>query len=76
MPRLTPQPYEKLICVFKKAGFLITGQGASHIKMSKTDLLRPLIIPQYPDVGKDIISGLLRTAKMSRDEYFRLLADC
>jgi hypothetical protein len=31
---------------------------------------------EYEEIGVDIIRGLLRTANMSRNEYFKLLDEC
>jgi predicted RNA binding protein YcfA (HicA-like mRNA interferase family) len=76
MPRLIPQHYKILIKVFEKAGLSVSGEEASHIKMNRPDLDRPIIIPKYPEVGIDIIKANLRSAKISREEYFKLLADC
>lgn len=73
MPRLAPVHYQILIKVFKKAGFKIARQESSHIVMEKPGIDRPLVIPYYPEVGVPIISGLLRSAKMTRTEYFGLL---
>ncbi len=73
MPRITPVHYRVLIKVFKKAGFVIARQESSHIVMEKAGCDRPLIIPCYSEVGVSIIAGLLRSANMSRDEYFGLL---
>ena len=41
--------------------------------MNKPGLARPLIIPKYDKVDVDIIKANLRTAQMSREEYFKLL---
>jgi predicted RNA binding protein YcfA (HicA-like mRNA interferase family) len=73
MPKLTPVHYRKLIDVFQKAGYYIDRQESSHIMMKKQGALRPLVIPKYEEVEVFIMKGLLRSAKMSRAEYFRLL---
>jgi hypothetical protein len=41
--------------------------------MNKSGVDRPLVIPKYDEVDVDIIKANLRTAQMSREEYFRLL---
>ena len=46
------------------------------VDMSKEGIKRPLIIPVYKDVDVDIIRGLMRTAGMSRERFFQLLAEC
>jgi predicted RNA binding protein YcfA (HicA-like mRNA interferase family) len=76
VPRITPQHWQKLECVFTRAGFLFVRQASSHRVYEKTDVLRPVIIPAYEEIDPGIISGLLRTANMSRTEYFRLLNEC
>jgi predicted RNA binding protein YcfA (HicA-like mRNA interferase family) len=76
MPRLTPLPWGKLVCVFEQLGYRIGGQKGSHIKMEKPGVARPLIIPRYDEVGRDIIATLIRTAGISRDAFFALLEKC
>jgi predicted RNA binding protein YcfA (HicA-like mRNA interferase family) len=74
MPKLTPVHHQTLIKVFKKAGFVIVRRESSHIMMEKKDLPRPLVIPSYPEVPVSIIKGLLRSARMTREEYLRYLS--
>lgn len=73
MPRLTPLPYQKLRCVFEQIGYKYAGQKGSHIKAG---VPRPLIIPTYDAVGRDIITGLIRTANITREAFFALLHNC
>jgi len=75
MPRLTPQPYQILVRIFRKAGFSIKRTHGSHILMSKPGVNRPVVIPKYDEVDVDIIKSNLRTAQMSREEYFKLLEE-
>jgi predicted RNA binding protein YcfA (HicA-like mRNA interferase family) len=76
MARLTPLPWGKLVCVFQQLGYRNAGQKGSHIKMEKPGVARPLIIPRYDEVGRDIITTLIRTAGISRDAFFALLEKC
>lgn len=76
MPRLTPLPWKKLVCVFEQLGYRKAGQKGSHIKLEKPGVARPLIIPRYDEVGLDVIHNLLRTAGISRDAFLKLLDDC
>jgi predicted RNA binding protein YcfA (HicA-like mRNA interferase family) len=76
MQRITPVSWKRLECVFLKAGFKFRGQTGSHRRYLKTGCPRPVIIPAYDKVGKDIIMANLRTAQMSREEYFRYLEEC
>jgi len=75
MPRITPQPYQILIRIFEKAGFSISRKGKKHIVMHRPRTARPVVIPKYNEVCIDIIRANMRTAQMSREEYFEFLAD-
>lgn len=74
MPRLAPTDWKTQVKIFKAFGFKQERVAASHIVLIKPDVLRPVIIPKYPEVGLDIIQGNMRTANMSRKQYFELLA--
>jgi predicted RNA binding protein YcfA (HicA-like mRNA interferase family) len=74
--RLTPTNWKTLKCVFEKAGFTQDREEASHISMVRAGTLRPVIIPKYPEIGLDIIKNNMRTAGMSRKDYFKYLAKC
>ena len=47
-------------------------EGDHHV-FSKEGVSRPVVIPDYDEVPVFIIRNNLRTAGISRDEYFRLL---
>ena len=76
MSRLIPVHWKVLECIFKKAGFSFDHQRGSHRVLTQDGCLRPLIIPRYEEIDVDIIRGLMRTAGMSRKEYFQLLYQC
>jgi predicted RNA binding protein YcfA (HicA-like mRNA interferase family) len=76
MPRLTPVHWKTLECVFVKAGFVFVRQRGDHRIYAKSGVLRPVVVPTYDEITQDIITSNLRTAKISRDEYFRLLEEC
>ena len=76
MSRLTPLPWNKLVCVFGQLGYKQAGQKGSHIKMEKAGVARPPIIPKYDEVGRDMILNLIRTAGIERDAFFALLTRC
>lgn len=42
----------------------------------KPSVPRPVIIPRYDEVAIDIIKSNMRTAGMTREEYFKLLSKC
>lgn len=75
-PRIGPVHWKVLECVFLKAGFVFDRQHGDHRAYVKPGCLRPVIIPTYKEVDADIILANLRTAKLTRDDYFRLLKEC
>lgn len=75
MPRITPVSSRKLGRVFERAGFRLARQEGDHRIYVKTGTVRPVVIPIDRDVPVLIIKNNLRTAGISRDEYFKLLSD-
>ena len=73
MPRIVPVPWRDLERVFLAAGFRFVRQEGSHRAYTKPGVPRPIIIPTYDEVPVSIIRGNLRSAGISRDEYFALL---
>lgn len=76
MPRLTSIHWKKLDCIFKKAGFVFIRKTGSHRVYEKDGVIRPIIIPTYHDVDRDIIHSIMRTAEMTREQYFDYLSQC
>ena len=76
MPRLTPIHWRRLICVFERDGCTAVRQEGDHIVLTRPGCKRPLVIPQWPEVPVFIIRNNLRSAGMSRERYFELLARC
>jgi hypothetical protein len=63
--------------VFQNDGFIFKKRtGGSHWAGEKAGVARPVIVPEYDEVGEDIIRANMRTAGMSRKRYLRLLAKC
>jgi predicted RNA binding protein YcfA (HicA-like mRNA interferase family) len=75
MPRITPLSWQRLEKVFLAAGFELARQEGSHRSYTKPGILRPVVIPTYDEISVSIISNNLKTAGISREEYFRLLAE-
>ncbi len=75
MPRITPVHWKALEKVFLADGFRFVRQEGSHRSYYKPGVSRPVVIPTYNEVPVSIIRNNLKTAGISRDEYFRLLAE-
>jgi predicted RNA binding protein YcfA (HicA-like mRNA interferase family) len=73
MPRMTPVHWRILEQVFLAAGFRFARQQGSHRSYVKPGIARPVVIPTYDEIPVSIIHHNLKTAGISRDEYFNLL---
>ena len=73
MPKFTPIDRRALERVFLAAGFQFARQQGSHRSYLKSGVARPVVIPTYSAVPVFIIRNNLKTAGLSREEYFRLL---
>ncbi|HOB99794.1 MAG TPA: type II toxin-antitoxin system HicA family toxin [Verrucomicrobiota bacterium] len=73
MPRFTPVDWRTLERVLLAAGFRFARHEGSHRSYVREGIARPIVIPTYAEVPVFIIRNNLRTAGLSRDEYFRLL---
>ena len=62
--------------IFVAAGFQFARQEGSHRSYLKSGVVRPVVIPTYREIPVFIIRNNLKTAGISRDEYFRLLQQC
>jgi len=73
MPKMTQVHWRTLEKVFLAAGFQFARQQGSHRSYTKPGILRPIVIPTYAEVPVAIIRNNLKTAGISREEYFVLL---
>jgi len=73
MPKFAPQHWRTVEAVFLAAGFRYVKQEGSHRTYVKAGIARPLVIPAYKEVPVFVIRNNLKTAGISRDEYFALL---
>lgn len=73
MPRIIPIHFKKLVHVFEQSGFVLDRQEGDHLIYIKEGLQRPVVIPMYREVPVFIIKNNLRSASISREEYFELL---
>jgi predicted RNA binding protein YcfA (HicA-like mRNA interferase family) len=74
--RIGPVSWRQLRCVFELDGFVFKKAKGSHWVGEKAGVARPLVIPEYDEIGLDIIRANMRTASMTRERYFELLGKC
>ena len=73
MAHIAPIHYKELVRVFEISGFVLDRREDDHLVYVKVGILRPVVIPTYRQVPVFIIKNNLRSAGISREEYFRLL---
>lgn len=73
MPKFAPEHWRAVEAVFLAAGFTFARQEGSHRSYVKPGVARPVVIPAHKDVPVFVIRNNLKTAGLSRDDYFRLL---
>ena len=73
--KLKPTDWRTQEAIFVKFGFAFEREKRSHRSYTKKGVVRPVVIPKYKEVGLDIIRSNMRTARMSRKEYIRLLKE-
>ncbi|RJP20937.1 MAG: hypothetical protein C4527_24105 [Candidatus Omnitrophota bacterium] len=73
MPRITPVHWKILEKIFISCGFKFIRQEGSYRPYTKADVSRPIVIPTYNEVPAFIILNNLKTAGISREEYFQHL---
>ena len=74
MSRITAIPAWKLRKVMENVGFKCVRTEDDHFVYVKPGVARPVVIPDWDEVPVFIIKNNLRTAGISRDEYFELLS--
>ena len=61
--------------IFERAGFSCVRIEGDHYVYTKDGVARPIVIPDWREVPVFIIKNNLRSANISREEYFTLLAE-
>ncbi len=75
MPRIRPVSWKVLVKVFERWGCEYLRKKGSHHVLKCPGAKRVVVIPEYEEVDVEIIKNNMRTAGMSREDYFRLLAE-
>ena len=75
MPKINPIHWRKLAKVFERSGWMLDRIEGDHLVYVKSGYIRPVVIPKVKEVQVFIIANNLKTAKILRKEYFKLLRD-
>jgi len=69
--KLSPLPWRGLIRTLKKFGFEGPYFGGKHPFMVKDDLVLTIPNPHKGDIGVDLLSRILKQAKISREDWVK-----
>ncbi len=69
MPKLTPVSWNVLVKRLNKLGFEGPYSGGKHPFMVKNDLVLTIPNPHKAVISVDLLSRILRQAKISREEW-------
>lgn len=69
MPKFGPIKRQDLIRYLKQVGFTGPTQGGKHQQMKKAGITLTLPNPHQGDIGKELLSRLLKQANISREEW-------
>jgi predicted RNA binding protein YcfA (HicA-like mRNA interferase family) len=72
MPGFGPTKRQDLVRNLKKLGFVGPFSGGKHQFMYREDVTVVIPNPHQSDIGRDLLTRILRQAGVSRDDWERL----
>jgi len=69
MPKLSPIKWKEFVQRFRTLGFEGPFSGGKHPYMIKDNLVLRIPNPHRQEIGPDLLSRILRQAKVSRREW-------
>ena len=73
MPRIAPLHWKTLLNLFVHFGCEYRRKEGSHHILWHPNAKRAVVIPEYREVGLDIIASNMKTVGMTRAQFFELL---
>lgn len=64
---------EKVVKVFKNAGWIVARQKGSHIIMIKKGHIASLSIPRHKEIAPGTLRALIRNSGMTVEEFMKIL---
>ena len=73
---LRPVPARKVIKLLNKVGFQAIRQRGSHVILKHPDG-RVTVVPIHPgeDIGRGLLSKIIKDTRMSKEQFLKLLDD-
>ncbi len=75
MPRLPVLPAREILKALRRAGFEAVSQRGSHVKLRRVTEsgVHTVIVPDYAEVPRGVLSSILAQAGLTRAEFLDLL---
>lgn len=73
MPRLPSISSRTTIAALKKAGFEVTGQKGSHIKLLNAQGVKVVVPNHSGDIKRPLLKSILKDAGLGEDEFRKFL---
>ena len=74
-PRISPTDWKTQVKLFERYGCQYKRKKGSHHILTFPKAKRAVVIPEYLEVDVEIIKNNMRTASMTREEYFAILVE-
>jgi len=73
---LRPLPAKKIVKILNKIGFETVRQRGSHLILKHPDG-RITVVPVHPgeQIGRGLLSKIIKDAKLTREEFLKLLEE-
>ncbi len=73
---LRPLPAKKIVKILNKIGFETVRQKGSHLILKHPDG-RVTVVPVHPgeQIGRGLLSKIIKDAKLTREEFLKLLEE-
>ncbi len=75
MRPIIPTDWQTQVEIFEKHGCVFRRQKGDHLIYHHPRAKRAIVIPKYKEVSVSIIKSNMKTARMTEEEYVKLLAE-
>lgn len=75
MAKIKPIHWRRLAKIFESDGWRLDRISGDHLVYAKDGFIRPIVIPKTKEIQAFIILNNLKTARISRDKYLKLLKE-
>lgn len=73
MPKISPTHWKVLADFFEQQGWVFNRMNGDHLVYVKPGHIRPVVFPKVREIQTFIILNNLKTARIPRGEYLKLL---